>query len=159
MQVSNTGNANAGPFTVGLYLSTAVDPTTELCAVDTRYPLRDAIQLASASFTGLAQGQTLPVVFQPGNAIEYWMASQWNSGRWNMFRCLFVFANDGNTVYELQATETDNLALAPVRLLDLVDLAPSSYQVDFTAVPWLSARIYNAGLVTSPLFHVDFYQV
>lgn len=159
MQVFNGGNADAGPFTAGLYLSRRVDPVTHNCALDYSYPLLDAIQLATASFSGLAQGYNMPIVFPRGNTVEYWQASQWNSGRDEIFRCLFVLVNDGNSVYELQPNEEDNIASTPVRILDLVDLVPSAYAVGFSSFPWMSARVYNAGIETSPSFAVDFYQV
>jgi hypothetical protein len=62
-------------------------------------------------------------------------------------------------VFELQADWTDNVALAPVRLLDLVDLQVPNYQVSFSSFPWISARVFNAGIRTAPPFYVDFYQV
>ncbi len=87
------------------------------------------------------------------------MASQWHTGRNDMHRCLFVYGDDGNHVFELQRDESDNIASVSVRLLDLVELEPTAFQVSFSAVPWLSARVRNNGLVTANEFKVDFYQV
>jgi hypothetical protein len=160
MQVSNIGNADAGPFTAGLYLSRQVNATSLQCNLDPAYPLRESIQLATVSYpSGLRQGETQAVVFPRGNTIESWQASQFASGRASLFRCLFVLVNDAQTVYELQPDWTDNLAIAPVRLLDLVDLQVPAYQVSLSSFPWISARVFNGGIKTAPPFYVDFYQV
>jgi hypothetical protein len=160
VQVANIGDADADAFTAGLYVSRRVDATTRACDLDPNFPLRDAVQVASVSFpSGLRRGETKPIVFPRTNTIESWMASQWNSDRNAMHRCLFVYVDDTQTNFELQPTEVDNIASVPVKLLDPVDLEPSAFQVSFERAPWLSGRIINRGIVTVERFFVDFYQV
>ncbi len=69
------------------------------------------------------------------------------------------YADDTNTVYEVQPTEVDNLLQTNVRLLDLVDLEVTSVTVSFNTAPWITATVRNNGIEAAEFFSVDFYQV
>ena len=156
-RVKNAGRETSPIVSAGLYLSAYVSSDASRCALDSQFPLQNAVQVGHMDVPSLPPGASTLFRVPYETEISFWMASQRIADRDSLYRCLFLYVDDTNEVYEEQTSESSNLASVVVRLVDLVDLTPSMFSVSFNHLPWIRGQVVNTGVVTAPDFHVDFY--